>query len=127
MTGAAGQVAEEAVPEPLMTSGEVAALFGVGPHTVTYWGQKGRLTVADRTPGGHRRYQRAEAEPLAQAWRACREWPATATIAAALRVSQDTVSRWARNGRLPDAVQGIDGQWRVPPAILQAMVAGKGE
>jgi excisionase family DNA binding protein len=49
--------------ENLMTPAEVAATFRVDPRTVTRWGKEGRLTSI-RTPGGHRRYQRAEVERL---------------------------------------------------------------
>ena len=49
--------------ENLMTPAEVAALFRVDPRSVTRWAKQGRLTCI-RTPGGHRRYQRAEVERL---------------------------------------------------------------
>lgn len=48
----------------LMTPGQVAARFGVDPHTVTRWANAGRLPAV-RTPGGHRRYRRADVEALA--------------------------------------------------------------
>jgi excisionase family DNA binding protein len=40
--------------EQLLTPGEVAALFGVDPKTVTRWAKAGRLDPVV-TPGGHRR------------------------------------------------------------------------
>jgi excisionase family DNA binding protein len=46
-----------------MTSGEVAALFGVNPRTVARWVDEGRLP-AGRTLGGHRRYKRKDVEAL---------------------------------------------------------------
>ncbi|MGZ4466812.1 MAG: BldC family transcriptional regulator [Nocardioides sp.] len=42
-----------------MKPGEVAALMGVDPKTVTSWATAGKLTVV-RTLGGHRRYLHAE-------------------------------------------------------------------
>ena len=51
-------------PQPapgLMTPAEVAKAFKVDPMTVTRWARSGRLS-AIRTPGGHRRYSRAEVE-----------------------------------------------------------------
>ena len=51
-------------PEPapdLMTPGEVARAFSVDPMTVTRWARAGKLATI-RTPGGHRRYSRAEVE-----------------------------------------------------------------
>lgn len=53
-----------AAPVPdLLTPGEVAALFRVDPKTVTRWAAAGRLSSI-RTPGGHRRFRRAEVETL---------------------------------------------------------------
>jgi excisionase family DNA binding protein len=45
--------------EPLLTPGEVAAMFRVDPKTVTRWAREGKLTSI-RTLGGHRRYREAE-------------------------------------------------------------------
>jgi len=50
-------------PDDLLTPGEVAALFRVGPKTVTRWAKEGKLTFI-RTLGGHRRYHRSEVEAL---------------------------------------------------------------
>lgn len=44
---------------PLLTPGEVAALFRVDPKTVTRWAASGRLSSL-RTPGGHRRFRADE-------------------------------------------------------------------
>lgn len=45
--------------DELMTPGEVAALFGVDPKTVTRWASAGKLNAL-RTLGGHRRYRSTE-------------------------------------------------------------------
>ena len=45
--------------EPLLTPGEVAALFRVDPKTVTRWANSGKITSV-RTLGGHRRYRESE-------------------------------------------------------------------
>lgn len=50
-------------PADLMTPGEVAKLFGVGPKTVSRWASTGKLTSV-RTLGGHRRFLRSEIESL---------------------------------------------------------------
>ena len=42
--------------EPLMTSGEVAAIFKCDAKTVSRWASSGRL-ASIRTPGGHRRFR----------------------------------------------------------------------
>ena len=49
--------------EPLLTPGEVAAMFRVDPKTVTRWARDGKLTSI-RTLGGHRRYREAEVRGL---------------------------------------------------------------
>lgn len=45
---------------PLMTPGEVAALFRVDTKSVARWGR----LAAVRTPGGHRRYKREDVRAL---------------------------------------------------------------
>lgn len=47
----------------IMTSGEVAEVFGVKPITVTRWDRKGIL-VAIRTPGNHRRFRKEDVAEL---------------------------------------------------------------
>ena len=46
-----------------MSAGEVAALFGVDTSTVANWAETGKLR-SFRTPGGHRRFHRADVEAL---------------------------------------------------------------
>jgi excisionase family DNA binding protein len=48
-------------PEDLLTPAQVAEHFNVNPKTVTRWAAEGRLP-STRTPGGHRRYRRADVE-----------------------------------------------------------------
>lgn len=43
----------------LMTPAEVADLFRVDPKTVTRWAKAGRIRSVT-TPGGHRRFYRAD-------------------------------------------------------------------
>lgn len=45
-------------PQPKLTTGEVAALFGVQPHTVRRWVEAERIEVI-RTPGGSYRFDAA--------------------------------------------------------------------
>lgn len=49
-----------------MTPQEVAVLFRVDPSTLKRWAQAGKLPSV-RTPGGHRRYRRAEVYALLDA------------------------------------------------------------
>lgn len=49
--------------DDFMTPGEVAVLFRVDPKTVTRWAAAGRIGSI-RTPGGHRRFRRAEVMAL---------------------------------------------------------------
>ncbi|NUS42892.1 MAG: BldC family transcriptional regulator [Mycobacteriaceae bacterium] len=51
--------------EPLLTPGQVAAMFHVDPKTVTRWAHAGRLGSL-RTPGGHRRFKESEVMRLLQ-------------------------------------------------------------
>lgn len=48
----------------LLSRREVAAIFGVSPHTVYRWAREGRLPVL-MTLGGRRRYPAEEIERLA--------------------------------------------------------------
>lgn len=43
----------------MLTSGQVADLFGVTPRTVDRWEEAGKLD-AHRTLGGHRRFARSQ-------------------------------------------------------------------
>jgi excisionase family DNA binding protein len=45
--------------EPLLTPGEVAAMFRVDPKTVTRWANSGKISFL-RTLGGHRRFRESE-------------------------------------------------------------------
>jgi excisionase family DNA binding protein len=57
-------VKRRTVADPdLMTSGEVAELFRVDPKTVTRWAASGRINFI-LTPGGQRRFRRAEVEAM---------------------------------------------------------------
>lgn len=55
--------AEGMAADPLLTPGEVAALFRVDPKTVTRWAAAGRIGSI-RTPGGHRRFRESEVRAL---------------------------------------------------------------
>jgi excisionase family DNA binding protein len=47
----------------LLTPGEVALMFRVDPKTVTRWASAGRIGSV-RTPGGHRRFMKADIDVL---------------------------------------------------------------
>lgn len=47
-------------PDELITPREVAEMLGVRAATVGLWARVGALKPAVRTPGGHRRYRRAD-------------------------------------------------------------------
>lgn len=49
--------------DELLTTGEVAELFGVTPRTVARWADAGKLTPV-LTLGGHRRLRASEVEDL---------------------------------------------------------------
>lgn len=49
--------------EPLLTPGEVAALFRVDPKTVTRWARTRKIDSI-KTVGGHRRYRESVVREL---------------------------------------------------------------
>lgn len=49
--------------ERLLTPAEVAAMFRVGPKSVSRWARQGKLTEV-RTLGGHRRFLASEVEAM---------------------------------------------------------------
>ena len=51
------------IPEKLYTTGEVAKLFGVDPHTVRRWEKEGKIK-SFRTPSGQRRYKKIDVDKL---------------------------------------------------------------
>jgi excisionase family DNA binding protein len=53
--------AEIPYDEQLMSPGEVARALGVDSRTVARWTREGRI-AAIRTPGGERRYRRADVD-----------------------------------------------------------------
>ncbi|MGI5225925.1 MerR family DNA-binding transcriptional regulator [Actinoallomurus sp. CA-142502] len=55
--------------EELLTPREVAEIFGVTAATVAAWARVGMIVSFVRTPGGHRRYRRAEVLALRDARR----------------------------------------------------------
>lgn len=64
---------ERSAAWPLMTPAEVAGILHVDANTLARWSKVGKLTAV-RTPGGHRRYLRAEVLNLA---RPRRSWPSS--------------------------------------------------
>lgn len=52
--------------DPVLTAGEVARIFRVAPQTVSRWAIHGHLT-SFRTPGGHRRFRKAQVDALLHA------------------------------------------------------------
>lgn len=56
---------DETKPDP-MTPSEVARDFRVDPKTVTRWAQAGKIK-SFKTPGGHRRFRRADVLELLEA------------------------------------------------------------
>jgi excisionase family DNA binding protein len=49
-----------------LTSGQVADIFGVSPETVAGWANEGKLAHF-RTPGGQRRFHRADVDRFLEA------------------------------------------------------------
>lgn len=57
-----GRVRYRFSDDDLLTTGEVARLFRVGPRTVGRWARDGKLPAV-RTIGGHRRYRYGDVAP----------------------------------------------------------------
>jgi len=59
------RVPKDGQDDPLLTPGEVAALFRVDPKTVTRWAAAKPPRIRSvRTPGGHRRFRESEVKRL---------------------------------------------------------------
>jgi excisionase family DNA binding protein len=46
--------------DDVLTPGDAARLLGVHPKTLERWSREGKIPVAGRTLGGHRRYNRED-------------------------------------------------------------------
>lgn len=57
---------QTAPPEQFMTPGEVARLLKVDAKTVGRWAEAGKIAFI-RTPGGHRRFRKADVDALTAA------------------------------------------------------------
>jgi excisionase family DNA binding protein len=105
--------------ERLLLTGEVAAIYGVDPKTVTRWAKAGKLACI-RTPGGqHRRYPQPEAPLPGQ------DGPllTAGEVAAMFRVDPKTVGRWARQERLP-CIRTLGGHRRFRETDVRALIDG---
>lgn len=74
---------QPAAIEPLLSTGEVAALFNVDPKTVTRWASRGQIE-AMRTLGGHRRFRQSEVDRKLAMYRAGLPLPRRGTQAPAV-------------------------------------------
>ena len=61
--GAAAEPGTEAPDDDLLTSAEVATMFGVDRRTVVLWAKRGRIPAL-RTPGGQHRFRADESRGL---------------------------------------------------------------
>ena len=120
--------------DSLLTPGEVAAIFGVNPKTVTRWERVGKLQ-AIRTLGGHRRFRTAEVEALRREFRGVEPGSidgdgadptgddnllTPGEVAAIFGVNPKTVTRWERSGRLR-AVRTLGGHRRFRAEEVQRL------
>lgn len=113
-----------ALPDgPPLTPGELAVMLGIGSRTVSALAEDGKI-ASFRTPGGHRRFARAEAERFRAAYRPEGDWASLAGLAEALRVSTHTAQRWVKSGKVDGAVKDGTGEWLIPRATISAMTGG---
>ena len=71
----------------LLTPGEVAELFRVGPKTVTRWAAEGKLNSI-RTPGRHRRFAESQVRALLEGRVATADVPANVPPAHPMQARQ---------------------------------------
>ena len=116
---------QRSISHGLLSSRDVAERLGVSPATVVRAVAKGILQPAAITPGGHRRFRPEDIDALT--WRRAAERHggsgliSTGGVARLLGVSQHTVIRAVRQGRLePDEVTP-GGHYRfLPHRILSS-------
>ena len=84
--------------EELLTPAEVAEMFGVDPKTVTRWAKEGKLSHT-QTLGGHRRYFKKGILPFLGEHEPQKLY-SPRTVARMFGVRPNTVTRWAKVGRL---------------------------
>lgn len=108
-----------------------AAILRADPRTVVRWEASGRLPVLLRTPGGDRRWHRAQAEavrdglPVPVIPLVLPELMTTAEVAAAFGASQVAVRRWVDAGKLPRPLRLPGGHYRHRGAGVAAVMRGE--
>lgn len=119
-------------PGDVLAAGEVAAILGVDVTTVIRREAAGRLPALLRTPAGHRRWHRLQAEasrdgqpPLVIRLAPLPEWMTTAEVAAAFGVDMLTVRRWTYLKVLPAPGRTPGGHARHRGAEIAAVMRGE--
>jgi len=113
----------------LISSKDVAARLGVSQATVLRAVARGLLHPALVTPGGHRRFSERDVEALAAG---LQDEPdgarlvSTGEAARLLGVSQPTINRAVRNGRLRPTLTTQGGHRRFDSAELSAALYVEG-
>jgi excisionase family DNA binding protein len=98
----------------LITSNDLATRLGVSRATVLRAVARGLLKPTAVTPGGHRRFLREDVEGLA----ASGKLVSSKEAARLLGVSQQTVNRAVREGRLRPAAVTPGGHRRFSPSEI---------
>jgi excisionase family DNA binding protein len=99
----------------LISSNDLADRLGISRATVLRAVAKGRLTPAVVTPGGHRRFRPQDVEELSGHLKAdgrSRQLVSSSEAARLLGVSQQTLNRAVRDGRVRPAVVTPGGHRR---------------
>lgn len=53
------------------------------------------------------------------------EWLKLGEVAVLFRVDEKTASRWCLTGKMPGAIRTPGGQWRIPRAAVEKILAGE--
>jgi excisionase family DNA binding protein len=102
----------------LITSNDLAARLGVSRATILRAVARGLLKPTAVTPGGHRRFLPEDAEALAASARQGGGLVSSKEAARLLGVSQQTVNRAVREGRLRPTAVTPGGHRRFSPSEI---------
>lgn len=112
----------------LMTISEVARFLDVKPIKLEFLIRIGKLTVASRTTGRHRRFDRAAVEAFARTHPQLITRTEDLTSQEAgeiIGVSTKTIQKWAKGGKLPSTARTPHGHWLFEKKVVEAVAESR--